>query len=329
MPQMTESGGRMVPAKPVFITPRNSPASTGKVRRTSPIFLTASRLYQSGESSAVNQKALINHSGRPIEILEIRFQVLPASGVTLTGGAVSCQLSYNGKHEMTNSFVPVWSFARSYNMIDEMGLNATNHVMGFRLKLARPMWLQPGGFINATFHHNSLTQDALTAQIGLAGRILLDGPSSPPKKVCIPYVSNYQSKSFDGYGAADTDNSTENDLINPFEVPLRVQRFTHHTNIFDATGPLNHEYDNGYADLDSNLFQVRMVGSDGSLIVPTFSTMNQIFSRMTRSWECEHTLAPGGYYVAYLNKLAPPNLTTGTYQVVEHIGMVGYREVTL
>lgn len=316
--------------RPVFGTPTknkiNSPASTKRIRRTSPVLFSASRSYRTNESAPVNQKALVNLTGFPVEILEIRFQILPTAGDSLTGGAFSCSLKYMGKEDLTNSFVPVWSFARSYNMIDEMGLNADNGVLGFRMKLKRPLWIPKGGYLTAEFMNMGLTANSATARIGLAGRMLLDEPN-PPRKLFLPYVSSWTSKQFDAYGVADTDQSTENELVNPFDAPLRVYRFTHHTNLFDTSGAKNHEYDNNYADVDSNLFQVKIMGSNGFAVVPVFSTINQVFQRMTRSWEIEHELGASGYYIAYLNKLAPATLSTAAVQAIQFIGMIGDREV--
>lgn len=322
--------GRMVPALHPSGEPPNFQVPGGKTppkrfRKTAPVFLTASGVFQSGGSSSLNQQALVNQTGLPIEVMELRFAILPTAGDTLTGGAFSVQLTYMGEFAMTNSFCPVWSFARSYNMIDEMGLNATNGISHFRLKLARPLWVPPGGFLTADVQNKAQTPNNATLYMGVSCRALLD-KEPRPKSVKVPYVSFYASKVFDAWGAADTDASTETDLANPFGGPLKVQRFVHRMNIYDTTNSLNHEYDNGYADLGSNLFQVRMMSSNGEPLVPVFSTVNQVFSRMTRSWEVEHEVMPGGYVLAYLNKLAPPNLSTGLYQAVDYISMIGYRE---
>jgi hypothetical protein len=197
--------------------------------------------------------------------------------------------------------------------------------VNLQMKLARPLWLPPRGFITAEFQHRGLIQDNITAQVGIAGRILLDKEPAP-RKLFVPYVSHWASKVFDMFGTNDTDSSTENDLINPFDVPLHVQRFVRHMSGFRVASASNFDLDDAFGDIHQNLMQVRIISSDGSPTIPVFSTVGTVFPRMTRSWECEHEVAPGGYYLAYLNKLSPANQTVDAIRGQEFYGMVGYRE---
>lgn len=291
-----------------------------------PILLSAEvSLASKAQGVAPNTIALKNPNVRfPMEIHEISFD-LRSDGV-ITGGAVACDLAL-GTIPLTNGYVPVWCFGRSRQTNREIGYggNSATYFTG-TWKLAKPLYIPPGGVVQPTFQHRGLVVDAINARITYRGQVLRAG--ARPPRTFAPYACAYSSKPFD-VDAADTDASRETDLANPFSQPIFIQHMIGRMSVdINATSQKSEITDPAIA---ARLLQVRIIDSAGRPIVRDLSYFAQVFAKQTRAWDMNGAKIDGGeFYNVFLNKLEPPNdaaVTAATRYALADISLVGWREI--
>ncbi len=305
----------------------------------SPIHLTAFATLQANTAgSGVNAVALKNPSNLPMEIYEIRFLIRTTNTIlteantgNLTGHSVACKLSL-GNVPLTAGFIPLLMFGKcDYGSREAPNFKFWSHTM----RLSKPLFVPAGSAIVPSFAHKGYTTSDIVVRISYAGRNM--SASYRPKKVFIPYVSCFSSKPFDTFSTtADLDNSTETDLLNPFDMPLHVERFIGRMGVFDNTPPDDSNpatppgaiSDVAFGfDAIARYTTLRMTDSNGNQIIRDYTSFANAFNYLTRAWETDFELPPKGFYTVFLKKAASGQTLTRYLNQV-FVSMVGYRELS-
>jgi|CXWL01.1.fsa_nt_gi hypothetical protein len=296
-----------------------------------PLHMTASVLVQANSQAAPNTVNLQNTTGQYIEILEIKWELTPSSASFLSGAVMGCQLNL-GNIPITNGFVPVWNFGPGRAFQYEVSSTSRSIPIQYTWKLPRPMLIPPGGVLAPIFQHRGLIPIDVTTRISYACRVLpID--HKIPNKVNVPYVAFYASKVFDVQSLTpDSDSSTELDLTNRFDAPLRIHRFVGRINEYALTSIIgvagNNNSDVVFNHLGSRLLRVRMTDSRGEPVIPAPTMFRQVFDGPTRTWDADFILPPKSFYTAVLTREAvsavPANIQI---QGQAMISMVGWHEM--
>lgn len=293
-----------------------------------PVHLYASGTFQAFSSGGINKAALANPTGFPMEITAIKFQLLPASG-DLTGASIGCRLDYQDQ-SCSNGFVPISMFCKSVNVMYEIGQYASTGVLNFVYRPSKPILIPPRGLLIPQFQHYGITKEDVTVGIGYSARAIT-APGFKPKVQSLPYVACYRSKVMStGQVASDahqTDQSTETDLVNPFNEPLNVDRFVGRLNYTSQTNDVVTINELAVDNIPAHRLKVRMVDSFGEPVAGDFMPFGQVFSKLTRSWECPHVLNRKGYYLAYLDFAGEGVSPTSNAFMQAFVSMVGWRDI--
>lgn len=322
-----------------------------------PLFLNAKTNLGSNTTGGVNAIALRNPMHLPMEILAISFQlempglfaieenVVPVGNIL--GGIISAKMDL-GQYPLTNGYVPVWNMGRSIQAYDEApnwGVSVTDlssptgvsfpTTQTYLWKLARPLFVPADSVVTPTFQHKGLFTDSISVNIGYWARSLPMGYE--PKHISLPYAAAFQTKNFDltqiiNDGIPQQQVSTETDLVNSFDEPLTLQRFTGRALMYNNANPkLSDETGQPLSAWANAGLSVRMVDSHGRPIIPQFTNFRTAFAGMTRSWEMDakQVMDPRSYYIATVNvdDLRSPAVDTDAFTLQASIGLVGWREI--
>lgn len=309
------------------------PQGTVPLELSTPIHLTATTSLASNTTGGVNTVALKNPMGGAMEVHEIKFQVtgpLSQTNANVFGGIIAAKLDI-GSHPLTNGYVPIWSLGRSLGLgAENLIRNVNNAISEFSWRLARPLYVPADAVITPTFQHRGLITNSLSVRVSYVGRSFnRRGPL--PQKVYIPYASAYVSKNF-SIDSADTDESTELELINPFDSPLFIQRFTGRCQFYWNDGSANNyatDSQMGSIVSGGQLMTVRMVDSNGRPIIRNFTVFYTAFPQPTRSWELDGkaVMDPQSYYRVFTRKSAPTAALNIPATTQIFVGCVGWREI--
>lgn len=312
---------KFLPKNPIYTS--QSPAS--------PVHLSASVVLPSGSNGTVPAAALKNPMGQDMEILEVKFEISGPYGDgrsnEVWGGTIWCELVM-GSHKLTNGSVPVWNFGRAENVDRTQQVDGTDDLsfVAYSWRLPRPLFVPAGAVVVPNFTHTGLVSEAVNVRIGYSARTVF----ARPKKIYVPWVAKYVSKSFNPMNDAGTDSSTELDLVNPNTEVLHLQRFVGRTLTVGSEGILE-EAEPGY--FGSQTLLVRMTDSYGRPVVRSFTPFRDVFTPLTRSWELDNgaDLDPEAFYRVDLKvnaiTLDPGQANASNASAQAFISMVGWREL--
>ena len=281
----------------------------------SPILLSASVTIGQGQQLEISDPtALTNPSRNAMLLDEIRIRVLEIQEPLL----IRAQFRL-GRVPLTNGFVPIGCFGKSLLPGD-----ATQ----FTWKLPRPMYIPPGEFLAAQFQYASDVVAAFPSaspvvQVLYCGRSLAsDFPR--PAEIDVPWVAAFIPPPR-ASGVADyIDVSTESDLVNPFDVPVKVQRFIGF--FFGSASSVKEAV--GFADLTGAAYMtVRAADSRGRIMVRDSTPFSHLFSHIDKSWDVNTVLEPHGFYLFQLDRAYSTYTALSKLQAC--ISMVGSRKVQL
>lgn len=312
-----------------------------------PVTLTGSVALNPGESKLVNIDALRNPSNLPLAIHELKFVATTGVAVTpvsffsgtllnttppATSGALEVSIKV-GAHKITRGPIPVNLLGvRRSALVEALGATGLATVAQanaeFTFGLSQQVWrldapiiLQGGQVLDVMAGHRNFFPYPITAYVAMSGQYL----STLPKRVELPYVAAFVPPAF-VLQPATLDSlirvSTERDLVNELEVPLKVRRLTGRATVPSnvATGALL-DVIPSYGSL---LLTVQMKSASGTPTVRDDTPFENVFDAVTAAWECPHTLPPRSYWTTTL-KCAMPD----TPLTVVHAGIAlhGTREV--
>lgn len=324
-----------------------------------PLILTASVILAPGAEGAPNLASLTNPYGLPMELLEVRFSVAPTTNDGATGGGGYRQVTGLGigvKADLgtiavTDADVPLSCFG-SYRDAVNSGLststrsswafdtstllaaNVPNFVNTYGWRLKYPLYIPGGSTMNLSFHHLSQVQVPVKIWVTYHCRVRAKGYK--PAKLMVPWVCSYNSKSFQGVNAAlaDSDISSELDLLNPFQVPLEVTRLVG-SYTFSPGGAASLSA-TPQEQLNLALpFQYTFVtatSSQGDEVIFSQTPFESLWPTAWRCWDLpDGTHFDPGQWLRFnltttaINFDPATNSAAGTYQYA--ISLVGYREV--
>ncbi len=301
----------------------------------SPVHLTGFVVLRANTSGSVPAAALKNPMNQDMELLEIKFELSgprqTASAAGVFGGTISCELSL-GSHKITNGSVPCWNFGRAENLEGEVKSDTTDTLdfASFSWRLPRPLFIPAGAVVIPTFTHNGYIPQAVTVRVGYSCRTVF----TKPKRIYVPWVAKYVSKAFNPLTDADTDLSSELDLVNSNPEVLHLQRLTGRLLFLGSSDGVPLTSSVQPMSLGAQYMTLRITDSYGRPIVRNYSTFDSVFNAQTRSWEMEGDaeLDPEAYYLVNLKKgamaLDGPGAGFGaTTQAQVFVGMVGWREM--
>lgn len=311
--------------KPSFARPQRGPTEY-----PAPVHLSASGTIVANSPGGVNQDALRCPFELPIEVSEIKFQL--RSSERFSGSAVGVRLAMGG-HDLTNGYVPVFMLGRSDYLRVEYNNNSSADplVREFSWKLPRPMYVPPTLSVEAQFQHRGLINSDIVSTVSISGKVVPKFRGTP-HVIQLPWAACYASKGFVTPGSLDSDQSRETDLVNPFDVPVRLQRMVGRVNFFNTTLGYNADWEVSNTYFVTDDLTLRMTSSDGDQIVRTDSPFASVFSPVTRTWELDGAIMPPrSFWMAYLTQAANSGINALNVPIINTalISIVGHRDVAL
>lgn len=270
----------------------------------SPILLNATVSVSPGANSEISDPTRLQNPFRtPMLLDEIRFfpQTQTFSGLevwqTLLRLALQVDLRL-GRVPLTNGPVSISCFGKSLN-------DATRYLSlesggPFTYKLPKPLFLLPEEYLVPRVYHNPAfgTSEAQVLEVIYVGRSLpADFPR--PQVRHIPWIA--QAPKLDATITTSGDTivqTTEADLVNPFDVPLKVQRFIgDFYNSVDRAGNVGVT-----ADVQGELTLMRAVDHEGGILVKDSTPFSHLFGYNDRSWTVNTVLAPKGFFIFFIER---------------------------
>lgn len=318
-------------------------------QRFDPLILRAEAAVDVSSNASPNNNALINPTGEPWEIHEIKFGVRRESNLAVAraiGASLDVSLSWCGK-PITDGFVPVWNCSPQQAVEEHRGLmgNPDPNIMGlmfnaqdcfYTWKLDHPLFIPPRKSVAVEFRNNGIANFALRSSISLVGRVM--PRSAAPREVRVPYVSVWKSAFYDFLPAGAAEVSPETVLFNQFRKPLMVERFIGrivsriqaiptagvHSVFVDQMG------DFGWR---GSAFSAKHRMTDGSIVAREWARFGDLYGWRNYRSTARHLLEPDVGHVVELRKNAAPanSSITAEGEVIAAsaqaaVSMVGWRE---
>ncbi len=316
-----------------------------------PVVLFATAQLSSNSGATPNAIALSNPHGLPMEISEIRFSLYPLgtpSNHTFTqlpGSAIGVGMML-GSVQIVDNNVPLSTFAgmargEAINrvIVSNSGSpgNPTEYVYWWRPKY--PIFVPAGATLVPTF--TNLGQSHLNVQVNVMYSARVYGnPNYKPRRQMMPWVGSYNSASFDVLNptTASTDESTEVDLVNPFNVPLEVERIVGRramlglsTNIAGLTDTVVTENENPAQAYNQTTVIIKSSRGDDITRDPTL--FGTLFTDSVGEWNLGGgwSMQPSEYYKVYLAHAAFEAIGGNEDRVIGRVQffvtLTGYREI--
>lgn len=326
-----------------------------------PLVLRATTVLPPFSTQSPNNKSLINPTGEPWEIHEIKFgcrrRTIGYSESDAGGGyerphgsQVDVDISWLG-HPVTDGYVPIWLLAPLTASEEHAAMQALTYVSAntgsgadrsqecfYRWKLDHPLYMPPGTGLNVSFRNNGLVNTTINQSIMLSGRVL--PRSAKPRLAKVPFVSAWKSEFYEFLLGSGVETSDETTLFNTLDKPINVTRFcsriAQRLQVKESGGPTQENYLDVYQSLlnPNKLFAASMWMTTGDLICRDSTMFNQLFGWRTK-WDVPHVLPPATGYIIMLTKSAEPEnggyraFATYTYEDVRaqcQVSVVGWRE---
>lgn len=314
---------------------------------TQPLILWGSVIANPNVDSAVPNEQLANPFGLPMELLAIRFRLLPTStapedNARVTGGGVKVKLDLgpvavasdipiallgdmrdtyeNGSAEFSDSDTADYVLPTSYD---------------WRLK--HPLFIPAGKVLAAVF--TPIGVNPLPVRIDVMYICRTWDPNMPePKKCKAPWAASFESKAFRYENAAPKDESVSSnlDVLNPFGIPLELARISGRCTALNLSAIASTQENYIYEDLCEMrqvLSTLRMRSSRGFDLIRTPVPFAGVFPPNWRSWDILDgwSMAPQEYYRVQINTIAVPDVVAATHVATAQfsVGIVGYRDVEI
>lgn len=318
---------------------------------TQPLVMWASIVAPPNSDSPVPNELLMNPYGLPMEILEVRFRVYPItpSGTnfpTLNGMGLGVKMDL-GKAQVVDAGVPVSLLgnvrdsyegqAKVYGNPDDGTVFAYPTTYSWRLKY--PLFVPAGGVLACVFTPMGQNVYPVNVDVAYIARTW-DMTRPQPAKTKVPWVASYQSKVFDYEtgAAAAFDVSPTLDMLNPFGVPLELQRLTGRASLTQSTAGagatgqfsgVTNSIVEDVTEFHTTYSQLRLRSSRGFDLIRTPAPFGGFFPANWRAWDVPEKwfMAPQEFYRAQLSVSAISGTVSYLARAQFAMGMVGYREV--
>jgi hypothetical protein len=252
--------------------------------------------------------ALTPSFDEPLFLDEIRFNFVNKATNTRPENNILVELSMGGSQQLTNLAVPLAALNTSPQPTNfTTGPNVAGSGViytpqnGVTFRLPKPMYLNATNYVDKLTPkiHNNTTQP-LTVTVSYACRRAAQGII--PEEIWYPYVTAYRTPSFqlDSNTLPFLFESNPSELVNPFSVPLLVDRLVGFigcdTQIIDnATG--------GYQNRSyvGELINVRLLDTNGRPVARDLTPFNALFNLQNNAWQARGMLRPHEYYIAQVS----------------------------
>lgn len=318
---------------------------------TQPLILWGSVLAEPNVDSPVPNEQLANPFGLPMELLSIRFRIVPkfpsaaatVNDARVTGGAVKVKLDL-GPASIASD-IPIALFGDMRDTYengstlfgsDAAGGGGSVFPTAYDWRLKYPLFVPAGKVVTAIFTPIGL--NPLPVRIDVIYICRTWDPTKPePRKTKVPWAASFESKTFkyENNAAKDESVSSNLDVLNPFGVPLELSRISGRCTALSLSADLTSIFTNYvYEDLcefRQVLSKVRMRSSRGFDLIRTPVPFAGVFPPNWRAWDILDgwAMAPQEYYRVQVNTIAIPetvaavNIATAQFAV----GIIGYRDV--
>jgi len=289
----------------------------------SPVLMSSSCDVLASNSAIPDSGQLTYPFRKAVLIEEIRWTMRTANGNENQnlGALVSVKMQL-GQRYLTRDSVPVWLFGTRLSWLDEQHTSALlatpQSFSRYRWRLPEPLYVEAGQVLSSVFSRGADVLSSINVQVTYVGRTV--SPDQPrPRVVAIPYVAPFVSTAGLTY-----EQSNEFDLLNPFDIPLRIQRLTGRvlqqtevtTNVYKIIEVLSLT-----PAVAGGGVTILMNDSWGGKMVNDRTGPSDIFDCLRAAWTVDTMMPPKGIYEARIWNM-------DTSQRV-HIAMIGTREETL
>lgn len=265
-----------------------------------PIVLTAAATVSPSADATPNLAALTNPYGLPMELLEVRFSVYISNANDTgynqtTGQAVGVKMDL-GKIAVVDTGVPMSGMSNYRDASDPNSPSAifptttatnTNYVQTYTWRLKYPLYIPGGTTLNVKFTNNALTPSDLQVTVTYHCRVM--PRNFKPRRLMVPWVCKYNAKAFNVVAneAADSDESSELDLVNPFGVPLEMTRLVgNYTGLtLGSGGSLNYASEVVNPGQPRQFTYVNLRSSQGDELVFTNTPFEALWPSAWRAWD--------------------------------------------
>ena len=171
-----------------------------------------------------------------------------------------------------------------------------------------PIWVPSGAVLVPQFFHRGTVTTPADVSVSYIARALPVG-TPVPTKMRLPYIGVYNAKTFTLF-ETDSDQSTEKQLYNSTPEQLHLTKFVGRINYFGTTSSgtnASSEYEQQNAGSTGDAlvyFNLTMIDSRGFPVVKNNTPFRNVFDQLTRTWDVDVVLDPGGYYIATINAAA-------------------------
>ncbi len=290
----------------------------------SPVILSAGvSLLQS--NSANPDSGLLSYPFRKAIIIEeIRWTIRSTieadttSNLVNLGALVSTKIQFGSKYLMRDA-VPIWLLGTFMSQpveehLDNWADDVVNY-SNYRWRLPEPLYLEAGEVLRSTFFRGADGLSPFNVEVTYVGRTVAP-KQARPGVIAIPYVAPFVTT----IGQQTFQQSNENHLFNPFDVPLRIQRLT--GRVLTVEGVVA-----AYSTIKMTpstpgaSMTVLMNDSWGGKMINNNTGPSDVFDILRAAWTFDTIMPPKGVY-----EIKAWNIGSGQSL---HVAMIGTREERL
>jgi hypothetical protein len=267
-----------------------------------------------------DERGLKNRTAKIIRINEIRFWLggtgAANSVVASAFSTIEVQLRI-GNNPVTGDLVRLATMVQPLDT--SFGLSQAYSLMAngpLAIRFARPVLLAPGESISGQVRNRNL---AFSANV----RMTAFGEEAPAGTVgYMPWFTQYVTPLHTDGGGNFEDQSTEADLVNPFDTEMIVDRLIGRVIISNT----NDDTFQGEGALRFDAVRLRIDDHLGTQIVRDRTPLGHICNLTREGWIVNAKLASKGFYRATVDaRVATQVIGGANFQTF--IGMTGYRKV--
>ncbi len=312
---------------------------------SNPLVLFGSVKVNPNTDAAVPNTSLSNPDGAPMELLEVRFRLIPQTTIANTVGVTGLGLGVKmdlGKAAVVDSYVPVGDLGTARDSYEYQSqvfsdpLDATHFTYpttyGWRLKY--PLFIPAGATLSCVLRPLGQNAYPLLVEVAYIARTW-DMRRPFPTHTKVPWVTSYESRVFE-YATSEPglqDRSSQLDIINPFETQLEIARLGGRVSYlinsaqvqgadFVLEDPVN---------MRDVFGKLRMRSSRGFDLIATATAFGAVFPYSWRAWDMpgRWLMAPREFYNATIDTAEVTDTVAAAYvgQMQYSVGLTGYRNV--
>jgi hypothetical protein len=283
-----------------------------------------------------DEYALTPSFDEPLLLDEIRFNYVSQTNGTRPENNIRVELTLGGSVQFTNNPVPLAALNTSpqpNNLTTGPTLAGAGVLYtpenGVTFRLPKPLYLNATNFVDKLIpkiHNNTAT--AITMTVSYACRRAEKG--IVPDEIWYPYIANFQTPQFQ---LSSTTlpflfESSPGDLVNPFSVPLLVDRLVG----FIGTDTALPAFGYNSRVYVGELINCRLLDTNGRPVVRDLTPFNALFNLQTNSWQARGIIRPHEYYIAQVSydnntaaNLLLPGIPPGAPVTTANVVLIGSR----